>query len=106
VVRADLPSITMPVLLLLSAVDHVVEPENSRVLLAEIGSRDVTEVVLQRSFHVATLDYDAPAIFARSSEFIARVTAAAPGSVPAGMTEFTTAAPTGPAASTEEAQPA
>jgi carboxylesterase len=110
VVRADLPSITMPVLLLHSAVDHVVEPENSRVLLAEIGSRDVTEVVLQRSFHVATLDYDAPEIFARSSEFIARVTAAAPlpspGSVAAGMTEFTTAAPTGPAASTEEAQPA
>jgi hypothetical protein len=59
---------------------------------------------------VATLDYDAPEIFARSSEFIARVTAAAPlpspGSVAAGMTEFTTAAPTGPAASTEEAQPA
>jgi carboxylesterase len=75
VVRADLPSIRMPVLLLHSAVDHVVEPENSRVLLAEIGSVDVTEVVLHRSFHVATLDYDAPEIFARSAEFIARVTA-------------------------------
>jgi carboxylesterase len=78
VVRAELPSIRMPVLLLHSAVDHVVEPENSRVLLAEIGSPDVTEVVLQRSFHVATLDYDAPEIFARSSEFIARVTAEPP----------------------------
>ena len=43
----------MPVLLLHSAVDHVVEPENSRVLLAEIGSDDVTEIVLHRSFHVA-----------------------------------------------------
>lgn len=77
-VRAELASIRMPVLLLHSAVDHVVEPENSRVLLAEIGSEDVTEVVLQRSFHVATLDYDAPEIFARSSEFIARVTARPP----------------------------
>lgn len=75
VVRSDLPSIRMPVLLLHSAVDHVVEPENSRVLLAEIGSDDVTEIVLHRSFHVATLDYDAPEIFARSAEFIARVTA-------------------------------
>lgn len=78
VVRADLPSIQLPVLLLHSATDHVVEPENSRVLLASIGSPDVTEVVLQRSYHVATLDYDAPEIFARSVEFIKRVTAIVP----------------------------
>lgn len=93
VVRADLPSLRMPVLLLHSAVDHVVEPENSRVLLREIGSKDVTEVVLRRSFHVATLDYDAPEIFSRSSEFIARVTA----------TPLSSLAGT-PAASIEEAQ--
>jgi carboxylesterase len=78
VARADLPSVRMPVLLLHSAVDHVVEPENAQVLLAEIGSDDVTEVVLHRSFHVATLDYDAPEIFARSAEFISRVTAESP----------------------------
>ncbi len=75
VVRADLGSIRLPVLLMHSAVDHVVEPENSRVLLASLGSDDVTEVVLQRSYHVATLDYDAPEIFARSVDFIERVTA-------------------------------
>jgi carboxylesterase len=74
VVRAELPAVRMPVLLLHSAVDHVVEPENSRALLAEIGSTDVTEVVLHRSYHVATLDYDAPEIFARSVEFVRRVT--------------------------------
>lgn len=77
VVRAGLPSITMPVLLAHSVTDHVVEPENSRVLLATIGSKDLTEVPLERSFHVATLDYDAPEIFRRSVEFIARVTAPA-----------------------------
>ncbi|MBN9611638.1 MAG: alpha/beta fold hydrolase [Actinobacteria bacterium] len=75
VVRADLGSIRLPVLLMHSAVDHVVEPENSRVLLASLGSADVTEVVLERSYHVATLDYDAPEIFARSVDFIERVTA-------------------------------
>lgn len=74
VVRADLGAVRMPVLLLHSATDHVVEPENSRVLLAEISSTDVTEVVLERSYHVATLDYDAPEIFARSVQFIARIT--------------------------------
>lgn len=73
-VRAGLPSITTPVLLLHSAVDHVVEPENAQVLLQSIGSADVTEVVLKRSYHVATLDYDAPEIFSRSVAFIDRVT--------------------------------
>jgi carboxylesterase len=74
VVRGGLGSITMPVLLLHSRVDHVVEPENSRALLAEIGSTDVTEVVLERSYHVATLDYDKQTIFDASLEFIRRVT--------------------------------
>ena len=76
VVRADLGSITLPVLLLRSATDHVVEPENARVLLSSISSSDVTEVVLPRSYHVATLDYDKQIIFDRSVEFIERVTKA------------------------------
>lgn len=75
VVRRDLGSIRLPILLLHSATDHVVEPENSRVLLASLRAPDVTEVVLTRSYHVATLDYDAPEIFARSVDFIERVTA-------------------------------
>jgi carboxylesterase len=74
VVRAGLGSVTMPVLLLRSRVDHVVEPENSRVLLASISSTDVTEIVLERSYHVATLDYDKQVIFDSSVEFIRRVT--------------------------------
>ncbi len=82
VVRADLPHLTLPILLLHSVTDHVVEPENSRVLLEEVGSNDVTEVLLERSYHVATLDYDAPEIFARSVGFIDRVTAPAPEGVP------------------------
>lgn len=75
VVRDSLPSMRTPMLLLHSATDHVVEPENSRILLESIGSTDVTEIVLARSYHVATLDYDAPEIFDRSVDFIDRVTA-------------------------------
>ncbi|MCG8918202.1 alpha/beta fold hydrolase [Actinokineospora sp. PR83] len=74
-VRRDLPKVTQPVLVLHSAVDHVVEPENSAIVLAEVSSTDVTEVVLDNSHHVATLDHDAPVIFARSVEFIRRVRA-------------------------------
>ncbi|RLK61499.1 alpha/beta hydrolase [Actinokineospora cianjurensis] len=74
-VRRDLPRVDQPVLLLRSAVDHVVEPENAAAVLAGISSRDVTEVVLDNSYHVATLDHDAPVIFDRSVEFVRRVRA-------------------------------
>ncbi|PPK64177.1 alpha/beta fold hydrolase [Actinokineospora auranticolor] len=74
-VRRDLPRVTQPALVLHSAVDHVVEPENSAVVLRGISSTDVTEVVLENSYHVATLDHDAQVIFDRSAEFIGRVRA-------------------------------
>lgn len=74
VVRADLAKVTAPALILRSRVDHTVEPENSQIVLDGISSTDVTDVVLERSFHVATLDYDAELIFAASTEFIEKVT--------------------------------
>jgi carboxylesterase len=73
VVRADLPKVTQPVLLYRSAVDHVVEAVSSEIVLSSIGSPDATEVVLDDSYHVATLDNDAPTIFAGSVEFARRV---------------------------------
>jgi esterase/lipase len=78
-VRADLGAIRAPLLVFRSVEDHVVEPASTRLLLAEVGSTDTTEVLLHESFHVATLDNDAPMIFARSVEWIReRVPAAAP----------------------------
>lgn len=78
VVRADLPRITAPVLLLHSTVDHIVEPENAQVVRAEIGSTDVTDIELTRSYHVATMDYDKELIFTSSMQFIEKVTASLP----------------------------
>ncbi len=75
VVRADLPLVTSPLLLLHSRVDHVVEPANSAIVLTEVSSRNVREVMLENSYHVATLDHDAPLIFSESVDFIERVTA-------------------------------
>ena len=43
---------------------------NSEALLASVSSADTTEVVLRDSYHVATLDNDAPEIFARSVAWI------------------------------------
>jgi carboxylesterase len=69
-VRTDLDKVTQPVLLFRSAQDHVVEPDSSHLLQQKISSREVREVVLEDSYHVATLDNDAPTIFAGSVEFV------------------------------------
>jgi len=73
--REDLPKVTQPLLLFRSTVDHVVEPSSGRTVLARISSRDVTETLLEDSYHVATLDNDAPRIFADSTAFIQRISA-------------------------------
>jgi carboxylesterase len=70
----DLPEVTQPVLLMSSPQDHVVPTSNSALFLSRISSQDVTQVLLEDSYHVATLDNDAPRIFAESVKFIERVT--------------------------------
>lgn len=75
--RRALPGIRVPVLVLTSRQDHVVEPENSRVVLAGIGSADREHVWLERSYHVATLDHDADLVAERTAAFVRRVTAPA-----------------------------
>ncbi len=78
VVRGELSKITVPVLLMHSPQDHTVEPENSEVIRRGISSTDITDIVLERSYHVATLDYDAELIFSSSVEFIEKVSAGLP----------------------------
>jgi carboxylesterase len=67
--------LTMPLLLFTSHNDHVVEPHNSEHLAAMHGG-DVEHIWLDKSFHVATQDYDRDAITDQSAAFIARVTGA------------------------------
>jgi len=69
-VRADIDKVTQPTLLFRSAEDHVVEASNAAFIMNGISSTNKTEVVLPDSFHVATLDNDAPTIFQRSLEFV------------------------------------
>jgi carboxylesterase len=73
VVRADLGTVRVPVLLYRSRVDHVVDASSALALHAGLGTADLTEVVLENSFHVATLDVDAPLIFTGSVELARRV---------------------------------
>ncbi|MGI8994022.1 MAG: alpha/beta hydrolase [Nocardioidaceae bacterium] len=70
ITREDLPKVTVPLLLFRSIEDHVVEPMSAQIIMQRVSSRDVTERVLSNSYHVATLDNDAPAIFTETAEFI------------------------------------
>ena len=44
------------------------------LITSRVSSREITERRLEESFHVATLDNDAPQIFEESADFVARVT--------------------------------
>jgi carboxylesterase len=70
VTLADLPKVTAPILMFRSRVDHVVEPLSGLLLHAGATSTTVREVILEDSYHVATLDNDAQRIFELSTEFI------------------------------------
>jgi carboxylesterase len=70
-----LGDIRCPVLILTSPQDHVVPPVSSDVLAAAV-SGPVERVALERSYHVATLDFDRDLVEKRTVEFALRVTAA------------------------------
>jgi carboxylesterase len=70
IVRADLPLVTAPLLIYRSIDDHVVEPVSTETVLTGVASTDKEERLLRHSYHVATLDNDAPEIFAGSVEFV------------------------------------
>jgi carboxylesterase len=73
-VRARLPEIQMPALIITSRQDHVVNPGDSDVLAAELGG-PVERIWLEKSFHVATLDYDRAEVESATLAFARRVTA-------------------------------
>ena len=77
-VKADLTRVSAPLLVLHSPQDHVVPA----VLHGRRAGRGVLrrrqDVVLPGSYHVATLDHDAPLVFERSLGFVQRVTAGCP----------------------------
>jgi carboxylesterase len=70
-----LPDVTVPTLILTSPQDHVVPPSNSDLLAGAVRG-PVERVTLERSYHVATLDYDRDLIEERVVEFARRVTTA------------------------------
>lgn len=68
--QSRLGEVTQPVLIYRSTVDHVVGPASMRILRAALPADRLTVRECGNSYHVATLDNDAEAIFAGSLEFV------------------------------------
>ncbi|QHC21606.1 alpha/beta hydrolase [Streptomyces sp. GS7] len=84
-VDSELPRVTQPLLVMTSPQDHVVPPVDSDRILSRVSSTDVRHTLLERSYHVATLDHDAERIFRDSHAFITRLAPeAGPGAVQEG----------------------
>ncbi|MBT8159342.1 MULTISPECIES: carboxylesterase [Arthrobacter] len=72
--RALLPRISAPVRVFRSTVDHVIS-DLSITKLKESVTAPLEFIALENSYHVATLDNDAPEIFRGSAEFIKKTMA-------------------------------
>jgi carboxylesterase len=74
VIEPTYDSLRMPMLLLNSPQDHVVDPSQAEHLATHYGG-PLERITLVRSYHVATQDYDKDLINSESVAFADRVTA-------------------------------
>jgi carboxylesterase len=70
VTQAQLSDVTQPVLVYHSLDDHVVGPASLRLLREALPPKQLEVRECADSYHVATLDNDAPVIFAGSLDFV------------------------------------
>ncbi len=68
--RAELPQITAPVLVMASVHDHVVPVSDGHKIFKLLGSGEKDLVTLHRSYHVIMKDYDREEVFSRTTKFI------------------------------------
>lgn len=80
-IQDHLDQVDQPLLIFKSARDKVVDPTSLELITRGVQSTDLTIVPLERSYHVATLDYDAELIFETSSTFFRRLASKESGRV-------------------------
>src|SRR5947207_13959262 len=79
VVRGELGRVTQPALLLHGRHDHSVPLANLERVRRSLGSRLIESHVLERSWHVVTLDYDRDEVARLAADFLGRLEATLPG---------------------------
>lgn len=72
--RAELPGITTPALVMVSLHDHVVPARDGREIYRLLGSREKHLVTFHRSYHVVMKDHDRQEVFTKTLAFIQRHT--------------------------------
>ena len=75
VVRDEIGRVTQPALLLHGRHDHSVPLANLELARRGLGSRLIESHVLERSWHVVTLDYDRDEVARLTADFLARIEA-------------------------------
>lgn len=70
-IQQNLSKVTSPLLVFRSTDDHVVDETSLDLIRTGVSSAVTEFVTLDDSYHVATLDNDAPMIFDRSAAFLA-----------------------------------
>jgi carboxylesterase len=78
-IRRNLDRVDQPLLVYRAIHDHVVDRSSVELIKAGVRSSDQSYIELHRSYHVATLDYDAEDIFDGSVAFFRRLTKEADG---------------------------
>jgi carboxylesterase len=69
-VRAALPQVKVPTLIIYSRHDHIVPPLSSHHIYSRINTPNKRMIALHRGFHVVTTDYDRDRVYAAVQEFI------------------------------------
>jgi len=70
--RAELPHVTAPALVMTSIFDHVVPTRDGREIYRLLGSKEKYLVTLHRSYHVIMKDHDREEVFVKTAAFITR----------------------------------
>ena len=70
--RADLPNVRTPTLVIHGRHDHTVPMEDSLELTGSLGSDVIERLWLERSFHVVTLDVERSTVSNAVAGFFAR----------------------------------
>lgn len=68
--RAELPAITAPALIMAAQHDHVVPVHDGIEIYQQLGSQDKHLLVLHRSYHVIMKDYDRKTVFTSTLDFL------------------------------------
>lgn len=71
-VRNDLPKVECPILIFKSPEDHVIPSTNQDYIYEHVSSTQKALVILEESYHVATLDNDLAGLLNKTYQFIER----------------------------------